>query len=162
MTIRGRLAFAMVSLVVATVAAVGLLASYFGTADPMPLLAGGAVAVLLALLVARSISGSVSRLLAAETARQEAAHLALLESEQKAQAIIKTALDAFFQTDKKGVILEWGPQAEALTGWTRKEAIGADVVELLVPPHLRDAYRQRRQKRLRDESGTPAGIRFEA
>jgi PAS domain S-box-containing protein len=104
----------------------------------------------------------LSQRFAAEAARQEEARQALVESEQKAQAIIKTALDAFFQTDKKGVILEWGPQAEALTGWTRKEAIGADVVELLVPPHLRDAYRQRRQKRLRDESGTPAGIRFEA
>jgi PAS domain S-box-containing protein len=163
-TLWGRLALAMVLIVVVTVGAVGVAAAYFGGGgiDLKTLLAGGAVAVLPALLLARWIERLLSQRFAAEAARQQEARQALVESEQKAQAIIKTALDAFFQTDKKGVILEWGPQAEALTGWTRKEAIGADVVELLVPPHLRDAYRQRRQKRLRDESGTPAGIRFEA
>jgi PAS domain S-box-containing protein len=162
-TLWGRLALAMVLIVVVTVGAVGVAAAHFaGGVDLRALLAGGAVAVLPALLLARWIERLLSQRFAAEAARQEEARQALVESEQKAQAIIKTALDAFFQTDKKGVILEWGPQAEALTGWTRKEAIGADVVELLVPPHLRDAYRQRRQKRLRDESGTPAGIRFEA
>ena len=163
MTLWGRLALAMVLIVVVTVGAVGVAAAYFaGGIDLKTLLTGGAVAVLPALLLARWIERALSLRFAAEAARQQEARQALVESEQKAQAIIKTALDAFFQTDKKGVILEWGPQAEALTGWTRKEAIGADVVELLVPPHLRDAYRQRRQKRLRDESGTPAGIRFEA
>jgi PAS domain S-box-containing protein len=162
-TLWGRLALAMVLIVVVTVGAVGVAAAHFaGGVDLRALLAGGAVAVLPALLLARWIERLLSQRFAAEAARQEEARQALVESEQKAQAIIKTALDAFFQTDKKGVILEWGPQAEALTGWTRKEAIGADVVELLVPPSLRDAYRQRRQKRLRDESGTPAGIRFEA
>ena len=84
------------------------------------------------------------------------------ESEQNAQAIIKTALDAFFQTDLDGVILEWGPQAEALTGWTRKEAIGANVVDLLVPERLRDAHRQRRKKMISEELGKSAGTRFEA
>jgi PAS domain S-box-containing protein len=162
-TLWGRLALAMVLIVVVTVGAVGVAAAHFaGGIDLRALLAGGAVAVLPALLLARWIERLLSQRFAAEAERQEEARQALVESEQKAQAIIKTALDAFFQTDRKGVILEWGPQAEALTGWTRKEAIGADVVELLVPPHLRDAYRQRRQKRLRDESGTPAGIRFEA
>jgi PAS domain S-box-containing protein len=162
-TLWGRLALAMVLIVMVTVGAVGVAAAYFGGGiDPNTLLAGGAVAALPALLLARWIERALSQRLATEAARQEEARQALIESEQKAQAIIKTALDAFFQTDKKGVILEWGPQAEALTGWTRKEALGADVVELLVPPHLRDAYRQRRQRRLRDERGTPAGIRFEA
>ena len=155
MTIRSRLASAMVLLVLATVAAVGLLANYFGAAEPRALLAGGAVAVLLALIAAHLMARSMSRLLAAETARQEAAHRALGESEQNAQAIIKTSLDAFFQTDLDGVILEWGPQAEALTGWTRTEAIGANVVELLVPERLRDAHRQRRKKMLSEELGRP-------
>ena len=85
-----------------------------------------------------------------------------MESERNAQAIIKTALDAFFQTDLDGVILEWGPQAEALTGWTRKETIGVNVVDLLVPERLRDAHRQRRKKMIGDELGTSAGVRFEA
>ena len=163
MTLWGRLALAMVSLVVAAAGAIGLLAAYFGGGvDPRALLAGGAAAVLLALLLARWIERSLSRLLAAEAARQQAVHRALGESEQNAQAIIKTALDAFFQSDLDGVILEWGPQAEALTGWTREEAIGANVVELLVPERLRDAHRQRRKKMISEELGASAGTRFEA
>ena len=147
MTLWGRLALAMASLVVATAGAIGLLAAYFGGGiDLRALLTGGAAVVLLALLLARWIERSLSRLLAAEAARQEVAHRAFAESEQNAQAIIKTALDAFFQSDLDGVILEWSPQAEALTGWTREEAIGANVVELLVPERLREAHRQRRKK----------------
>src|SRR5437899_5114702 len=148
MTLLGRLTLAMVLLVVATVGAIGVSAAYFVSAsiDLNALLAGGAVSILLALVLARGIAQSLSQRLAAGTARQQMAHRALVESEQNAQAIIKTALDAFFQTDLDGVILEWGPQAEALTGWTRTEAIGANVVELLVPERLRDAHRQRRQK----------------
>src|SRR5690349_13773550 len=154
MTLWGRLALALVSLVVAMIAAVGLLASYFGTVDVKALLAAGAIGVPVALVLARWIERSLSHLLAAEAARQEAA-------QQNAQAIIRTALDAFFQTDLAGVILEWGPQAESLTGWTREEAIGANVVDLLVPPSQREAHRQRRQKRLSEESGA-LGVRFEA
>ena len=161
MTLWGRLALAMVLLVVTTVAAVGLLASYFGGIEVKVLLAAGAIGVLLALVLARWIERSLSRLLAAEAARQEEARRALLESEQAAQAIIKTALDAFFQTDLDGVILEWGPQAESLTGWTRTEAVGVNVVELLVPERMREAHRQRRQKRLSEESAA-LGARFEA
>ena len=157
MTLWGRLALAMVLLVAATVGAVGISATYFTDGvDLKALLAGGAATVLLALMLARWIEQWLTRRLAAETAR------ALLESEQNAQAIIKTALDAFFQTDMDGVILEWGPQAEALTGWTRTEAIGANVVELLVPERLRDAHRQRRKKMISEELGASAGTRFEA
>jgi PAS domain S-box-containing protein len=161
MTLWGRLALALTSLVVAMIAVVGVLASYFGTVEVKALLGAGAVGVLVALVLARWIERSLSRLLAAEAARQEAAHRALAVSEQNAQAIIRTALDAFFQTDLDGVILEWGPQAESLTGWTRAEAIGANVVDLLVPPSQREAHLQRRRKRLNEESGA-LGVRFEA
>ncbi|HEY0848765.1 MAG TPA: ATP-binding protein [Bradyrhizobium sp.] len=162
MTLWSRLALAMALLVVATVAAVGLLASYLGGIAIKALLAAGGVGILLALLLARWIERSMARRLAADAASQEKAHRALLESEQNAQAIIRTALDAFFQTDLDGIILEWGLQAEALTGWTRTEAIGANVVELLVPERLRDAHRQRRKKMLSEELGARAGTRFEA
>ena len=164
MTLWGRVALAMVLLAVATVGAAGLSAAYFtgGGFEFRVLLPAGAVGVVLALFFASFIARQLSQLLASEAARQEAAHRALAESEKNAQAIIKTALDAFFQTDLDGIVLEWSPQAEALTGWTRQEAIGADVVDLLVPERLRDAHRQRRQRMLREELGKSAGTRFEA
>ena len=163
MTLWGRVALAMLLLVVVTLGAV-LSADYLtgGGIGLKPLLAGGAVAAMVALLFASWIEKLLSQRLAEEAARQEEARRALLASEQNAQAIIKTSLDAFFQTDLDGVIREWGPQAEALTGWTRKEAIGANVVDLLVPERLRDAHRQRRKKMISEELGKSAGTRFEA
>ena len=110
MSLWGRVALAMVLLVVVTLGAINLSAAYFtgGGIGLKPLLAGGAVAGMVALLFARWIERSLSQRLAAEAARQQEARRALHESEQNAQAIIKTSLDAFFQTDLDGIILEWG------------------------------------------------------
>ncbi len=164
MTLWGRVALAMVLLAVATLGAAGLSAVYFGGGgfEFRALLPAGAVGLVLALFFASFIARQLSQLLAAEAARQEAAHRALAESERNARAIIRTALDAFFQTDMNGIVLEWSPQAEALTGWTRREAIGADVVDLIVPERLREAHRQRRGKMIAEELGKSAGTRFEA
>jgi len=55
----------------------------------------------------------------------------LRESEQMARGIIDTALDAFVQIDQRGVIRDWNPQAETLFGWSREEALGKNVFELM-------------------------------
>src|SRR5262249_42269865 len=164
MALWSRVALAMALLVVLTAGAVGLSMTYFtgGGIELKALLVAAALALLPALAFSWWIARLLSRLLAAETAKHQESHQALTESERNAQAIIKTSLDAFFQTDLDGVVLEWGPQAEALTGWARTEAIGADVAELLVPERLRDAHRQRRKKMLSEELGISAGVRFEA
>jgi PAS domain S-box-containing protein len=92
---------------------------------------------------------------------QRQAHQALVESEQMAQAIVRTALDAFVQTDQDGIILDWSPQAEALTGWTRSEAVGCRVVELVFPEELRVAHRQRITRFLQEAAGGGMGMRYE-
>jgi PAS domain S-box-containing protein len=58
----------------------------------------------------------------------------LRESEQLARGIINSALDAFVQIDQKGIIRYWNPQAERLFGWTRDEALGKNVFQLLGRP----------------------------
>ena len=68
----------------------------------------------------------------------------LRESEQLARGIIDTALDAFVQTDQRGIIRDWNSQAEAILGWSRQEAIGKNVFELI----SRDPVRDRARKRL--------------
>ncbi|KWV51950.1 hypothetical protein AS156_11215 [Bradyrhizobium macuxiense] len=95
------------------------------------------------------------------TARRHA-HQALVESEQMAQAIVRTALDAFVQTDQDGVILDWSAQAEVLTGWTRSDAVGRKVVELVFPEELRDAHRQRIAKFLQEIAAGGMGMRYES
>ncbi|WP_092021602.1 ATP-binding protein [Bradyrhizobium sp. OK095] len=160
MKLRGLLTLAMTAQVVVTAAA--LLASYavagagFGMAQIVALLASGAVAVLLARFCTREIETAQDKRVAAQLAEQAQA------SAQITQAVIKTALDAFVQTDERGIVLEWSVQAEALTGWTRKEALGVDVVDLLIAEPLRDGFRQRMMRLLPELSNTPIGIRFEA
>ena len=160
MKLRGLLTLAMAAQVVVTAAA--LLASYavsgpgFGFAQVAALIASAAVAVLLARHCARTIEASQDKRTAAQLAVQAQT------SAQMTQAVIKTALDAFVQTDERGIVLEWSFQAEALTGWTREEALGTDVVNLLIAEPLRDGFRQRMMRLLPELSNTPIGIRFEA
>jgi PAS domain S-box-containing protein len=65
---------------------------------------------------------------------------ALVESERMARGIIDTALDAFVQWDQEGIVRQWNPQAEAIFGWTRAEAIGKPVAELLIPADIRTSF----------------------
>ena len=78
-----------------------------------------------------------------------------------AQAIIENALDAFVQTDESCVVLNWSPHAEALMGWTRAEAVGRSVEELLFPEPLRVLYRQWLDQFLSEAEGDAVGGRYE-
>jgi PAS domain S-box-containing protein len=90
------------------------------------------------------------------------AHQSLVDSEQMAQAIINTALDAFVQTDEAGIILDWSPHAETMLGWTRAEAVGARAEDLIVPELQRDSNNQWVSQFLRDIGRGAPGWRFEA
>jgi PAS domain S-box-containing protein len=59
---------------------------------------------------------------------------ALRESERLARGIVDTALDAFVQVDERGFIREWNAQAENIFGWSRDEALGKNVFELMGQP----------------------------
>ncbi|WP_436213376.1 PAS domain S-box protein [Bradyrhizobium sp. LjRoot220] len=97
-----------------------------------------------------------------DVTEQKRALQALVDSEQMAQAIVNTALDAFVQTDENGFVLDWSPQAEVLTGWTRAEAVGVKLVELVFPEPLRAAHRQRIAQFLRETAGGAMGMRYES
>ena len=92
---------------------------------------------------------------------QKRAYQALIDSEQMAQSIIDSALDAFVQTDESCIILDWSPHAEALMGWTRAEAIGASVDELVFPPPQRALHRQWVDQFLSEANGDTRGGRYE-
>src|SRR5207248_10973940 len=55
---------------------------------------------------------------------------ALLDSERMARTIIDTALDAIIQVNESGEVLEWNPQATAILGWSRQEAMGRPITDL--------------------------------
>jgi PAS domain S-box-containing protein len=68
-------------------------------------------------------------------------HERLQESAQRTQAILDTALDGVIAINRQGVITEWNPQAEAIFGWKRAEALGRDAAELVIPERYRESRR---------------------
>jgi diguanylate cyclase (GGDEF)-like protein/PAS domain S-box-containing protein len=69
------------------------------------------------------------------------AERALRESEERARLIVDAASDAFVSTGADDRVIDWNAQAEALFGWTREEALGCELAELLVPARNRARHR---------------------
>ena len=56
---------------------------------------------------------------------------ALAESAELARGIVDSALDAFVQIDDTGTVSEWNAQAEVVFGWSRQDAVGKNLANLL-------------------------------
>jgi PAS domain S-box-containing protein len=56
-------------------------------------------------------------------------------------SLLETAVEAFVVMSADGRIVDWNCVAEAMLGWTREQAVGADMGELLLPEGLRAGYR---------------------
>lgn len=55
-------------------------------------------------------------------------------------AVIDAALDCIIMMDQDGQIVEFNPAAEGVFGYTRDEAVGAMLADLIIPENLRDAH----------------------
>jgi PAS domain S-box-containing protein len=55
-------------------------------------------------------------------------------------AYLEAALDSVIMADASGRIVEFNPAAERTFGYTREEAIGRTLAELIVPPSLRERH----------------------
>jgi PAS domain S-box-containing protein len=85
----------------------------------------------------------------------------LRESEQLARGIVDTALDAFVQMDESGTISDWNSQAEKIFGWSRGEALGRSLGELIIPEIHRAAHKSGLQRFLCTGEGSVLGRRLE-
>ncbi|MGE4519546.1 MAG: PAS domain S-box protein [Desulfobacteraceae bacterium] len=65
---------------------------------------------------------------------------ALEESDSTLRGIAEFAYDAIIMIDDKGKISFWNPSAERIFGYSRKEASGADLHELIAPQRFYPAY----------------------
>jgi len=61
-------------------------------------------------------------------------------NELRTRKIIESSYDAFVAINSQGVIIDWNQQAEATFGWTRHEAIGAVLADLVIPERYRHAH----------------------
>ena len=75
-----------------------------------------------------------------ESSWARAAEAALLQSQERNRAIVETALDALVTIDATGVVTDWNGQAVAIFGWSRDEALGQRLAELIIPARDREAH----------------------
>lgn len=81
------------------------------------------------------------------------------------EAAVSSSLDAVLVVDISGQIIEFNGAAEAVFGYARDQALGQDMVELLVPPEQRSAHKVLMRKFLKTGGKSLAGggrIRLEA
>ncbi len=61
----------------------------------------------------------------------------LRDSEERVRLVVSTSMDAVILVDSDGFVADWNPQAETITGYSAGEAFGHRIVDLVVPPRLR-------------------------
>src|SRR5438270_2451111 len=86
----------------------------------------------------------------------------LASEEARKDAILRTALDCIISMDQRGCIAEWNPAAEGTFGYTRQEALGRALDELILPPRQREAFRANLARYLATGEARLIGRRIEA
>ena len=76
-------------------------------------------------------------------------------------AITASALDCIIAIDEAGLVIEFNPAAEQTFGYTRADAIGRPINELIVPPALRQRHTEGFQRYLRTGTATVLDRRIE-
>jgi diguanylate cyclase (GGDEF)-like protein/PAS domain S-box-containing protein len=92
---------------------------------------------------------------------QKEAELGLRASEEQTRLIIESASQAYIAIDAQGRIVDWNAQAEATFGWSRKEALGEALDELIIPMTQRTAHRAGLAHYLATGEGRLVGKRIE-
>jgi PAS domain S-box-containing protein len=78
--------------------------------------------------------------LQAQIADRERAEASLREAHERMERLIATANDAVVTIDQQSLVTEWNEMAERMFGWSRAEARGRQLTELIVPERHRDAH----------------------
>src|SRR5437868_15499163 len=77
------------------------------------------------------------------------------------RAILDCALDCIITMDATGRVVEFNPAAERVFGYTREEAVGKELAELIIPAALRERHRQGLRRFLETGQGPVLGRRIE-
>lgn len=78
----------------------------------------------------------------ARTRELEQALASVRANEHRIATIIETAQDAFVGVDMRGRICDWNSAAEKMLGWSRDEALGRIVSDLIMPARFRAQSRK--------------------
>ena len=86
---------------------------------------------------------------------------ALADAAELKRAILDASLDCIVVMDQDGRVLEFNPAAERTFGYPAEEAVGAPMVELIVPPSLRRRHLSGLERYLRGGEAVVLGQRLE-
>ncbi len=113
--------------------------------------------------VARDISWQVDTTaqLRAEISRRTDAERHLSDATQRLQSLVASANDAIISIDAASTIIDWNKAAERIFGWSRDEAQGRNLTELIIPPPHRKHHNAGIERFLRDGSGQILNRRVE-
>src|SRR5207253_3977590 len=81
-------------------------------------------------------------LMSSEEKQRLGSHVPAERLEALNRAILETALDCIITMDAKGLVREFNPAAERVFGFTRADAVGRELAELIIPPSLREMHRR--------------------
>ncbi|HEY3120754.1 MAG TPA: PAS domain S-box protein, partial [Vicinamibacteria bacterium] len=88
----------------------------------------------------RDPAGPLRGVLRDVTARKRAEEEAGSAGAIDTASVLESAPDAFVGIDDRGRVIAWNARAESLFGWSRQEAIGRKMAELIIPPALRQRF----------------------
>ncbi|MFL5798964.1 MAG: PAS domain S-box protein [Actinomycetota bacterium] len=93
--------------------------------------------------------------------REREAAAAARETEARKTAILDSALDAIVVMDHEGLVTEFNPAAERAFGYSRDEAVGREMAELIIPVRWREAHRAGLARHLATGTSAVLGRRIE-
>jgi len=106
-------------------------------------------AVLMLWLVPRALSLPTTAQLQTEIQQRKAAEEALRiasvelqENAARTQLLLGSALDGIITMDHDGNVMDWNTQAERIFGYSREQALGRKIAELIVPSAYRESHLQ--------------------
>jgi PAS domain S-box-containing protein len=83
------------------------------------------------------------------------------ESDRRVSAYFEAALDCVIMADASGRVVDFNPAAERTFGYSRDEALGRTMTELIVPPSLRERHSTAFARFIETGHGTVLGRRLE-
>jgi len=86
---------------------------------------------------------------------------ALEQADRRKAAILNASLDAILTMDAQGLLLDFNTAAEEIFGYTRQQALGRPLAELIIPPRLRQAHAEGLRRYLQTGAGPVLGRRIE-
>ena len=77
------------------------------------------------------------------------------------RALLDSALDCIITMDGSGRVTEFNPAAQRVFGYSREEAVGQELANLIIPPELRESHRKGLRHYLETGEGPVLGRRLE-